>query len=572
MPPAPSATLDDILITPLLAQRAIPARDIVAEHAALTDLIGETAGESPHLLQRLVDLAVELCDAGSAGVSLLESAPADTSQGVFRWVAMSGLYHKYEGGTTPEGFSPCGTCLSRGTPQLYREPARLYTYLDEATPPIVEGLVIPLRSRGASLGTIWIVSHDPRRMFTARDVAVMTSLADFTSTALVMQRAREAAESANRAKDEFLAGVSHELRRPLTAIVGWSELLLAGRSSPAMAARAIEALHANARRQQDMIDDLLDASRAVTGTLQLNEVKTDLTGIIRSAIDMTAHAAEQNGVEVTTMVEGALPFHGDPERLLQIVGNLLSNAIKFTPSGGRVTVMSEVTPTSVELSIRDTGSGIAPHMVPVIFDAFRKADASSTRRNSGLGLGLTIARRLVELHGGTLTAQSDGEGCGALFRVNLPAGRLLTAGRPASRLAVGVAARSEELTGVTTLVVEDEPDVREMLACVLEDAGATVRAVESVDDALDVLERERIDVLLTDLVMPGQDGYDLLASLDRVHVHQSLMATIAVTALASAAERHRALAAGFDHHMAKPIDFNGLVHVIATAAKRRVVQ
>ena len=568
---APSAVLDDIIITPLLAQRTIPPRDIVAEHSALTDLVAEAAGDSPHLLQRLVDLAVELCDAGSAGVSLLEPASSAAPEGVFRWVAMSGLYREYVGGTTPEAFSPCGTCLRLGTPQLYREPARLYTYLAAATPPIVEGLVIPLRSRGECLGTIWIVSHDQTRRFTAGDVAIMTSLADFTSAALVMQRARDAAESANRAKDEFLAIVSHELRRPLTAIVGWSAHLLAGRSSPAVAARAIEALHTNARRQQDMIDDLLDASRSGSGTLRLRESDADLAAIVWAAIDLSVDSAAEKGVELAPDVADSLPFRGDPDRLLQVVGNVINNAVKFTPPGGRVAITTEVTPTSVDVSIRDTGIGIAPHLVAVVFDAFRKIDGSSTQRSTGLGLGLTIAKKLAELHGGTLTAQSDGGGRGALFRVSLPACRLLATKRQASDWAIQHVTHAE-LSGVTILVVEDEPDVRDMLVCVLEDAGARVFAVEGAGDALLLLDRQPIDILLTDLVMPGQDGYDLLANLDRVHRHTSLAAVIAVTALASARERQRAVAAGFDHHVAKPFDSRALVQIIADAAKQKAAR
>lgn len=566
LPSAESAvSLSDVLITPALHERPGLARDIAAEHEALTDLIRQAAIESPGLLPRLVDLAVELCDAGSAGVSLLEPSAAP-GQGVFRWVAMSGAYREYVGGTTPESFSPCGTCLQFGTAQLYCYPARFFTYLSQATPPIVEGLVIPLRSEIGPLGTIWIVSHTEARVFTARDLAVMTSLADFTSTALALQRARDEAEAANRGKDEFLAIVAHELRRPLTAIVGWSELLLAGRSNSATAARAIEALYTNARRQHAMIEDLLDASRASTGTLRLKETAMDLAAVVRSAIEAEADRAEERGVELVSGITGSLPFRGDPERLHQVVGNLLSNAIKFTPEGGRVFVNIKTVLPSVEISVRDTGIGIAPRMIPLIFDPFRTAGASSLRRESGLGLGLTIARRLVALHEGTLDAHSDGEGRGSVFTVRLPVARFLTKFTPQSRSVV-LARRSLELSGLTILVVDDESDVQDILACVLEDAGAVVERAASVDEALCVLERQRVDVLLTDLVMPGQDGYDLLKKLRRHDCKSRAVPAIAVTALVSARERQRVLAAGFDYHVAKPVDFDGLVRLIVESSR-----
>lgn len=560
----PAASLDDIVITPVLAERRAPPRDIVAEHEALTDLIGHAAIDPSRLLPRLVDLAVRLCHAGSAGVSLLEPA-AESAQGVFRWVAMAGAYREYVGGTTPESFSPCGVCLDRGSPQLYRYPSRLFTYLAAASPPIVEGLVLPLRSEAGPLGTIWIVSHDEAGAFTSRDVLVMASLADFTSTALALQRARDEAQAANRAKDEFLAVVSHELRRPLTAIVGWSELLLAGRSTPATAARAIAALYANARRQQDMIEDLLDASRALTGSLRLNEQPMDVTAVVRSAIEVVADRAKQRGVELSADLAGSLTVRGDPERLHQVVGNLLSNAVKFTAAGGRVSVAVHKAGPWIEISVEDTGIGIAPHMIPLVFDAFCKVDASSTRRESGLGLGLTIARRLTALHDGTVDAHSDGPGKGARFIVRLPATRLITRSELRPQAAV-LTKRSLQLAGVTILVVDDEPDVREILVCVLEDAGATLVAVADVEGALSALASQRIDVLVTDLVMPGQDGYDLLARIGLSAVPARPRTTIAVTALASARDRLRVLAAGFDHHVAKPVNFPALIQLIVASS------
>jgi len=561
----PAASLDAIICTSQLLERVASRRDIPAEHAALMDLVGQFATESALPLQRLVDLAVELCKAGSAGVSLLEpgSAPGN---GLFRWAAMAGEYRGYVGGTTPEGSSPCGTCLALGTPQLYRYPARLFTYLSQATPPIVEGLVIPLRSGAGPLGTIWVVSHVESCRFTAQDVAVMSGLADFTSTALALERSRNDAQAANRAKDEFLAVVSHELRRPLTAILGWSELLLAGRVTPVTAARAIEALHTNARRQLEMVDDLMDASRTLTGALRLNEKPMDLGEVVRSAVEIVAGDAAARGVELVYPIDRALPFLGDPERLHQVIGNLLGNGVKFTPAGGRVVIGIEVAPPWVEISVRDTGVGIAPHVIPMLFDTFRRADASSTGRASGLGLGLTIARRLIELHDGTLEACSDGAGAGALLTARLPSSRLLAGERNPAPLAQS-SAENVGLAGLNILVVDDEIDIRDMIAVVLEDAGATVVAVEGVQNALAVLARQPIDVLLSDLAMPGQDGYDLVTMLGQDNSPRRPATLIAVTALAGARERQRALASGFDHHVSKPVDFELLVGLIDRCAR-----
>ncbi len=560
--------VDDIVITPLLAERPAPARDIAAEHAAMSDLASQAATDPSGLPQRLVDLAIQLCGAGSAGVSLLETTTP--GQGVFRWIALSGAYRGLVGGTTPEAFSPCGVCLERGAAQLYANPSRVFTYLSAAKPPIVEGLVIPLRSFLGPLGTIWIVSHDEHR-FTKSDLAVMTSLGDFTSAALALQRAREQADAASRAKDEFLAVVSHELRSPLMGIVGWSELLLAGRATAATAARAIKSIHTNARRQEAMVEDLLDVSRAATDALRLHETEVDLAAIVRSTIEVVAERARAGGLEVDAAIDGELPFRGDAERLFQVVRNLLDNAVKFTPESGRIAVTIRVTPTWVEVAVQDTGIGIAPHLLAVVFESFRQADTSSSRRNRGLGLGLTIARRLVELHDGMLDARSEGLGRGAVFTVRLPAARLVTATHPPA-VHRGMTLGHRLLAGVTVLVVDDEPDTRDVLACILEEAGATTTTAANVKDALDLLARQRIDVLLSDIGMPGEDGYSLIEKLGSDQAANRPRTVIAVTALTGERDRRRVLAAGFDHHVGKPVDFDALLRIIGDSVEGLRVQ
>lgn len=341
---------------------------------------------------------------------------------------------------------------------------------------------------------------------------------------------------------------------------------MSGRSTPAAAARAITALRDSARRQQAMVEDLLDGARTLTGTLRLNEMTMDLAAVVHSAIDIVADTAHERGVELSATTDRSVPIHGDPDRIHQIVGNLLNNAVKFTPPGGRVSVSVRVVPEAIEIVVCDTGSGIAPHIIPVIFDAFRQGNASSTRRQSGLGLGLTIARHLTALHKGTIEVHSDGEGCGSRFIVRLPVHRLragvLSATPP-------ISPHRQRLDGVAVLVVDDEPDVQDMLAVALGNVGASVFTASNVEDALYVLSSQSIDVLVTDIAMPGQDGYDLLARLNQHHSVRVPRTAIAVTALAAERTRHRVLAAGFDHHVAKPVDLQLLVSLIAKSARRQ---
>lgn len=560
-----TAPLNDIVITAALADR--PAfRDPAVELAALKDLLHQYATEPSGLIEHVVDVALQQCGVGSAGLSLLEPGTA-RGDGVFRWVAVAGALRHYTGRTAPELFSPRGLYLSHRTPQLFARPARVFTELSQITPEIVEALVVPFCSSIAPdvSGAIWIVSHDARQL-TKRELAIMIDLANFTGPAMEMQCARDQAEAADRAKGEFLAVVSHELRRPVTAMVGWSELLMSGRSTPATAARAITAIRDSARRQQAMIEDLLDGARTLTGTLRLNEMTMDLAAVVHSAVDIVADTAQERGVELSATTDRSVPIHGDPDRIHQIVGNLLNNAVKFTPPGGRVSVSVRVVPEAIEIVVCDTGSGIAPHIIPVIFDAFRQGNASSTRRQSGLGLGLTIARHLTALHKGTIEAHSDGEGCGSRFIVRLPVHRLRAGGLSATP---PISPHRQTLDGVAVLAVDDEPDVRDMLAVALGNVGASVFTASNVEDALYVLSSQSIDVLVTDIAMPGQDGYDLLARLKRNHSVRVPRTAIAVTALAAERARHRVLAAGFDHYVAKPVDLHLLVSLIAKSARRQ---
>ena len=357
-------------------------------------------------------------------------------------------------------------------------------------------------------------------------------------------------QRANRLKDEFLATLSHELRTPLNAIVGWIHLLRRGQLPPEEVTHALERIDRNAHAQARLVQDLLDVSRITTGKLRLDIREMDLTVVAANAIDACRPAADARNVSLETKFSGAFPTCGDPDRLQQVVWNLISNAVRFTPAGGKVSVSLSRTDGFDTLRVRDTGAGIDPQFVPHVFEPFRQADAASTRTHGGLGIGLTIVRRLTEMHGGTVTVSSDGPGLGATFTVTLPvrAAKTTSAAPPEK-------AQLASLSGANVLVVDDDPDTLELLQSTLKLAGATPLAATSVAEAMHVLaDGPAIDAVVSDIAMPGQDGYTLITLL-RDRLGSSMpAATLALTAYASAADRKRALSAGFREHLAKPVN------------------
>ncbi len=378
------------------------------------------------------------------------------------------------------------------------------------------------------------------------------------------QRARRETEEASYLKDEFLMTVSHELRTPLTAIYGWVRMLGTSLSGE-QRAKALSAVERNARAQTRLIDDLLDVSRAISGKLRLDARPVDLTEVALAAADTVGSALEAKSIRLETDLQPDLdPVVADPDRVQQIIWNLLSNAIKFTGDGGTVRLSLARVDSNVEIAVSDNGVGINPEFLPHVFERFRQADAGSRRRYGGLGLGLAIVRHLVELHGGTVSAESRGEGQGATFRVVLPM-RTPRAERPAARREVHAGdrvTREARLDGVRVLVVDDEPDARELFASILQASGATVLTAADVPAALDVLREGQVHVLLSDIEMPGEDGYELL---QRAFHDPAIprFASVAVTAYARSADRRRAVDAGFDWHLAKPLEPAELVSVVA---------
>jgi PAS domain S-box-containing protein len=385
--------------------------------------------------------------------------------------------------------------------------------------------------------------------------------------------ARMEAQRAARMKDEFLATLSHELRTPLNAILGWTQVLRMGRQGPEEIKHGLEVIERNARAQVQLIDDLLDLSRILAGQIRLDVQRVTLVDVITAVVESVAPAANAKGVHLEKILDprGSL-VSGDPARLQQVVWNLLTNAIKFTPRGGRVQVLLERVNSHIELSVSDNGIGIPISFLPHVFERFTQKDGTASRSHGGLGLGLAISKQLVELHGGSIQAKSRGEGHGATFTVKLP---LLVVQDEAESARVHPTHATDpenmllpNLRALTVLVVDDEADARELVSRVLENQGAKVILAGSGEEALKVIEVNRPDVLVSDVGMPGMDGYQLMRQVRATETKGQRLPAIALTAFARAEDRKRAMLAGYQSHLAKPFDTAELVLVVADLVNR----
>jgi light-regulated signal transduction histidine kinase (bacteriophytochrome) len=386
--------------------------------------------------------------------------------------------------------------------------------------------------------------------------------------------ARSEAERLGRMKDDFVATLSHELRTPLNAIIGWTQILRRSGAVDAVKA-ASEVIERNARAQASMIEDLLDVSRISSGKLRLDVQQLDLAEVVDAALETIAPAAQAKGVRVERLPgpEKDVMISGDPTRLQQVFWNLLSNAVKFTPRDGKIQVRVERIDSHVEIGVTDTGRGIDPEFLPHIFDRFRQQDASTTRKYGGLGLGLSIVRNLVELHGGTIYARSEGEGKGASFVVSLP---VRAVSIPRRRKDDGapregpVDVESLDLAGVRILIVDDEEDARELLRRVLEDCGASVVAAGSAEEGLEVYRDGEFEVVVSDIGMPGVDGYEFITRLRRLEAESGRprRPAVALTAYARAEDRRRVLLSGYQFHVSKPVEPAELMLVIANLVNK----
>ncbi|HEX2645312.1 MAG TPA: ATP-binding protein [Thermoanaerobaculia bacterium] len=462
--------------------------------------------------------------------------------------------------------------------------------------PVTSYLAVAVTSRsGEVIGGLFF-GHSKPGVFNDRHERIVEGLAAQTATAMdnarlyqasqraIQQRdmlltseqaARQQAEVASQAKDEFLSLLSHELRTPLNAILGWTRLLSAGNLEPSVFTRAIETIDRNAKLQARLIEDMLDVSRIISGKLRLDAQPVDLTAVIHAAVDTLRSAADAKGIRIGVVLDyGAGLVLGDPVRLQQVIWNLLSNAIKFTPKQGRIQIQLERINSHVEVTVSDTGPGIDEAFLPYVFDRFRQADSSAVKKHGGLGLGLAIVRQLVELHGGTVEA-GNGDGAeGAVFVVKLPIMILRKAPESPSEEPVRVHPTLSgsvsfdcppSLAGVRVLAVDDDADARYLLTNVLEKCGAKVRTCSSVREALAALEEEMPDILISDIGMPEESGYDLIKEFRAREAERGQrVPAVALTAYARVEDRLQALMAGYNMHVPKPVEPTELVVVIAS--------
>ncbi len=555
----------------------IEVRDIAGERRAREerDRLFREAEEGRRILQALMDHIPEgIAIAAAPDVSIrmvsrfgqeLASRPPDTLTGIpadthaERW----GIFHA-DGVTAASPEELPLTRATLGGEQVTDEEWTLRQPDGRCVPILCNAA--PIRDEGGSIvgGVIaWRDITERKRAEAERErllVAAEAALAE--------------AEHANRMKDEFLANLSHELRTPLNAIVGWVKLLRSGPPDAEELTEGLEVIDRNAMAQAHLVEDLLDLSRIGSGQFALDPRPVALAEVIAAASAAVGPAARARDIRLTQELDPrAVPILGDPTRLQQVVWNLLNNAVKFTPRDGTVEVRMEQVDSQVEITVSDSGQGIAPEFLPHVFERFRQADGSLTRRHGGLGLGLAIVKQLVELHGGTVHASSPGEGQGSTFVVRLPiAGR-----QPGSRargpsqdraVAAGGAPPADNgLQGLRVLVVDDEPDARVLMARILEAHGAVVRAVGTAAEAIGLIAGFRPEALVSDIGMPGRDGYELMQQVRRQATEQQLPAA-AVTAFARPEDRERALRAGFQQHLSKPVSPEELVRVVATLAAR----
>jgi len=471
------------------------------------------------------------------------------------------LHHQKPGGKpVPADECPLVRVFNSGTTLADHEDV---FYNKNGAPIDVSCSNAPIHEDGKVIGSVLVV-HDITRRRQAEQERDHSLLSERT--------ARSEAERASRMKDEFLSTLSHELRTPLNAILGWAQILRMGETSEDDTSRGLEVIERNAMVQAQLIDDLLDMSRIVSGKIRFDLKQLDMADVVEAAVESVRHAADARGIDLQAVVEEGHCVTGDAARLQQVVWNLLTNAIKFTPRGGVVELTLGGVDSSVLLMVRDSGQGIKPEFLDFVFDRFRQADATTTRKFGGMGLGLAIVKQLVELHGGTVCASSQGEGHGATFSVTLP----LSSARlerehdePVADVTAAAAEGDSVLRGLKILVVDDEPDARELIRLLLRDCGATIVTAGSVDEALELFAREEPEVLISDIGMPEHDGYELIQRIRSSPMERaSQIPAVAVTAFARPEDKRRALEMGFQAHVVKPVQAAELIAVVAAVSGR----
>ena len=573
-------------ITEQKAAEAIRSRQ--SSHDALSASVGQALTRSPTLplmLQRCAEAIVEKLDAAFARVWLFEP-----TTGMLELRASAGLYTHLDGphGRVPLGKLKIGRIAAERSAHLTNSVIGDPRVSDQAWA-LREGMVAfagyPLLLGEKLVGVIAMFSRSalpPDTLEALKHVAdnialgVERQLSQDEREALLAREseARKDAEEANHLKDEFLATVSHELRTPLTSMLGWVQMLRGGSLSPAKQERALETIERNARAQAQLIEDLLDVSRILSGKLRLEVAAVEVGSVVSQALESVRPAADAKAIRLQAALDSTSHVMGDPQRLQQIVWNLLSNAVKFTSKGGRIQVFVERKHSSVEVTVTDSGQGISEAFLPHVFERFRQEDAGPRRQHGGLGLGLSIVRHLAELHGGTVSAASGGEGKGATFTLTLPLSATLRRETgPHSEGQNELTPKGYEcppqLAGLRVLTVDDEGDTRDLLRAILENCRAQVLTAGSAAEGLELLKRQRPDVLISDIGMPGEDGYSFIRKVRALSADEGgRTPALALTAYARTEDRTRALLAGFQNHCPKPVEPDELVAVLASLSGR----
>ena len=518
----------------------------IGRDSALTADLLDRGGIACHVCASVLEVCLEL-RTGAGAVLLTEEALADPQLGELA-----------ETLATQPAWSDISVLLFAGDD---RNQAALRTLRTLEVLRNVTLLDRPIRIT-AVLSTVRAALRGRQRQYELRDVLVALHTARGEA-----ERSRDDAQRANRLKDEFLATLSHELRTPLNAILGWVALLRAGKVEASTIPRILETLERNARSQAQLIADVLDVSRMITGRVALRPTRVNLVRLLHEAVDSMRPATEAKRIEIGVVIPDDLPgINGDEDRLRQVFWNLLSNAVKFTPQGGRVDVRVSAGASDVEVVVSDTGIGIPPEFLPYAFDRFRQADQSFTRPHGGLGLGLAIVKHLTELHGGEVAVSSEGLGRGSQFRLRLPVASTFPhpeAADPASPLADTEEFERPDLSDRFILVVDDDPETRELLVAILAECGARVATADSAKSAFDIIEAETPSLMVADVGMPGQDGLTMMRIVrQRAAEAGGEMPAVALSAYARAEDRRAALAAGFDEFVTKPATPTAIVRAI----------
>jgi PAS domain S-box-containing protein len=577
---------DAILRTELLQERPSRPPDHEVVSRVMMTLVQALSDSPRTILQTLADETLETLDAGSAGLSLLTP-----DGGQFYWAAIAGAWSPHLGGGTPRRFGPCGDVLDRNVPLLFTHWERRYPYLAEAVPLAEEGLLVPFHVAGKAVGTIWVIAHDTQRKFDREDLRILQSLSKFASAAYQavefmgalddrraalnlleeavqarqlleesnrkLRESEEALREADQRKTEFLALLGHELRNPLSPISTASELLSRSVGGDSTARTSIDMIKRQTAHLTRLVDDLLDIGRITQGRIQLKRGPLDLARVISQAMESVEplFRQKQHQVSILSSYE-SLYVHGDFARLIQCVTNILTNAAKYTDHGGQIRVAMRAEHSRAVIEISDTGTGITPELLPRVFDLFVQSDRTLDRAEGGLGIGLSVVKRLIEMHDGEVIAHSAGVGKGATFEIRLP------------RIARPKTVRSEdsppEAPARRVLIVDDNEDAANSLAMLLSIQGHETQAVYSGKDALSRVRSFKPEIALLDIGLPEMNGYELAQRL-RAVPHLEGMRLIALTGYGQAEDRQKARAAGFDDHLVKPVDLSALSRTLRGA-------